>query len=137
MQSSARSIPESDRQIALGPYVKAQKNDDRDAEAIAQAATRPTMRFAELKSDEQLDMQTLHRARDRLVGERTALTNQLRAILLERGIVIAQGRSTSNGRSMRCGPKRTAYLQLAAPHAGRRHYGKYGGPSIGVSPPSI
>jgi transposase len=54
------------------PYVKAQKNDDRDAEAIAEAATRPTMRFVNLKSTEQLDMQTLHRARDRLVGERTA-----------------------------------------------------------------
>ena len=76
------------------PYVKAQKNDDRDAEAIAEAATRPTMRFVELKSEEQLDMQTLHRARDRLVGERTALINQLRAILLERGIIVAQGRRT-------------------------------------------
>src|SRR4249919_581112 len=74
------------------PYVKAQKNDDRDAEAIAEAATRPTMRFVALKSEEQLDMQTLHRARDRLVGERTALINQLRAILLERGIVVPQGR---------------------------------------------
>jgi len=74
------------------PYVKAQKNDDRDAEAIAEAATRPTMRFVELKSEKQLDMQTLHRARDRLVGERTALVNQLRAILFERGVVIAQGR---------------------------------------------
>jgi transposase len=74
------------------PYVKAQKNDDRDAEAIAEAATRPTMRFVELKSEEQLDMQTLHRARDRLVGERTALINQLRAILLERGITVPQGR---------------------------------------------
>jgi transposase len=74
------------------PYVKAQKNDDRDAEAIAEAATRPTMRFVELKSQEQLDMQTLHRARDRLVGERTALINQVRAILLERGIVVPQGR---------------------------------------------
>jgi transposase len=50
------------------PYVKSQKNDDRDAEAIAEAATRPTMRFIELKSEAQLDMQTLHRARDRLVG---------------------------------------------------------------------
>jgi transposase len=50
------------------------------------------MRFVELKSEEQLDMQTLHRARDRLVGERTALINQLRAILLERGITVAQGR---------------------------------------------
>src|SRR3712207_4966283 len=74
------------------PYVKAQKNDDRDAEAIAEAATRPTMRFVELKSEEQLDMQSLHRARDRLVGERTALINQLRAFLLERGIVVPQGR---------------------------------------------
>jgi transposase len=74
------------------PYVKAQKNDDRDAEAIAEAATRPTMRFVELKSEEQLDMQSLHRARDRLVGERTALINQLRAILLERGSTVPQGR---------------------------------------------
>jgi transposase len=74
------------------PYVKAQKNDDRDAEAIAEAATRPTMRFVALKSEDQLDMQTLHRARDRLVGERTALINQLRAILLERGITVPKGR---------------------------------------------
>src|SRR3954452_23062002 len=71
------------------PYVKAQKNDERDAEAIAEAATRPTMRFVESKSEEQLDLQTLHRSRSRLVSERTALINQLRAILLERGIVIA------------------------------------------------
>jgi len=75
------------------PYVKAQKNDDRDAEAIAEAATRPTMRFVELKSEPQLDMQSLHRVRDRLVGARTALINQLRAILLERGIIVPQGRS--------------------------------------------
>ncbi len=74
------------------PYVKAQKNDDRDAEAIAEAATRPTMRFVELKSEERLDLQTLHRVRDRLVGQRTALINQLRAVLLERGIVAPQGR---------------------------------------------
>jgi transposase len=74
------------------PYVKAQKNDDRDAEAIAEAATRPTMRFVELKSAEQLDMQSLHRVRDRLVGERTALINQLRAVLMERGITVPQGR---------------------------------------------
>jgi transposase len=74
------------------PYVKAQKNDDRDAEGIAEAATRPTMRFVELKSQDQLDIQTLHRARERLVGERTALMNQTRAILLERGIVVAKGK---------------------------------------------
>ena len=53
------------------PYVKAQKNDDRDAEAIAEAATRPTMRFVALKSEAQLDVQTLHRVRDQFVDERT------------------------------------------------------------------
>jgi transposase len=74
------------------PYVKAQKNDDRDAEAIAEAATRPTMRFVALKTEGQLDLQVLHRVRDRLVGQRTALTNQMRSILLERGIVVPQGR---------------------------------------------
>ena len=68
------------------PYVKAQKNDDRDAEAIAEAASRPTMRFVDLKSEEQLDLQTLHRVRSRLVAERTSLINQARAILLERGL---------------------------------------------------
>ena len=92
------------------PYVKAQKNDDRDAEGIAEATTRPTMRFVELKSPDQLDMQTLHRARDRLVGERTALINQLRAILLERGLVAPQGKrkleqflSRADGRAGRSG----------------------------------
>lgn len=74
------------------PYVKAQKNDDHDAEAIAEAATRPTMRFVELKDEAQLDMQSLHRARDRLVGDRTALINQLRGTLLERGIIVPKGR---------------------------------------------
>jgi transposase len=72
--------------------VKAQKNDDRDAEAIAEAATRPTMRFVALKTEEQLDVQVLHRVRERLVGQRTSLTNQIRSILLERGIVVPQGR---------------------------------------------
>jgi transposase len=93
-----RSLREAGHEVRLmppeyvRPYVKAQKNDDRDAEAIAEAATRPTMRFVELKSEAQLDMQSLHRARDRLVSERTALINQLRAILLERGITVPQGR---------------------------------------------
>lgn len=74
------------------PYVKAQKNDERDAEAIAEAATRPTMRFVPVKSERQSDVQALHRARSRLVAERTALINHLRALLLERGIVVAKGR---------------------------------------------
>lgn len=75
------------------PYVKAQKNDDRDAEGIAEAASRPTMRFVELKSQAQLDIQTLHRVRSRLVAERTSLINQLRAVLLERGIIFPVGRT--------------------------------------------
>lgn len=74
------------------PYVKANKNDDRDAEAIAEAATRPTMRFVPVKSEAQSDIQALHRARSRLVAERTALINHLRALLLERGVIVAQGR---------------------------------------------
>jgi transposase len=74
------------------PYVKAQKTDDRDAEAIAEASTRPTMRFVSLKSEAQLDLQILHRVRERLVDARTALINQLRAVLLERGIILPKGR---------------------------------------------
>lgn len=61
-------------------------------QAIAEAATRPTMRFEPIKSDVQSEIQALHRARSRLVAERTALLNHLRALLLERGIVVAQGR---------------------------------------------
>src|SRR5215470_18552622 len=76
------------------PYVKSQKTDDRDAEAIAEAATRPTMRFVTQKSEAQLDLQTLHRVRERLVMARTALINQLRAILLERGLTFPKGRKT-------------------------------------------
>src|SRR5215203_1685831 len=76
------------------PYVKAQKNDERDAEAIAEAASRPTMRYVELKSEEQLDLQTLHRVRSRLVAARKTLLNQLRAILLERGHTFPTGRRT-------------------------------------------
>ncbi len=58
------------------PYVKAQKNDERDAEAIAEAATRPTMRYVEIKSEAQLEVQSLHRVRGRLVAERTALIRE-------------------------------------------------------------
>src|SRR3989442_3405221 len=74
------------------PNVKAQKNDERDAEAIAEAATRPTMRYVEIKSEAQLEVQSLHRVRGRLVAERTALINQLLALMLERGITVPQGR---------------------------------------------
>ena len=77
----------------VAPYVKAQKTDDRDAEAIAEAATRPTMRLVTLKSEAQLDLQVLHRARQRLVAERTRLTNQLRAVLLERRVILPKRRA--------------------------------------------
>jgi transposase len=86
------------------PYVKAQKNDDRDAEGIAEAASRPTMRFVELETQEQLDIQTLHRVRPRLVAERTNLINQLRAILLERGTIFPAGRRKLELALMPCWP---------------------------------
>lgn len=74
------------------PFVKGHKNDFRDAEAIAEAVQRPTMRFVAIKSVEQLDLQALHRIRDRLVSQRTGVINQIRAFLLERGIAVRQGR---------------------------------------------
>jgi len=74
------------------PFVKSNKNDYKDAEAIAEAVQRPTMRFVPLKTQDQLDLQALHRVRDRLVSRRTAVINQIRAFLLERGITFRRGR---------------------------------------------
>jgi len=73
------------------PYSKGQKNDFRDAEAITEAVQRPTMKFVAAKTAEQLDLQALHRVRERLVGQRTGIINQIRAFLLERGIAVRQG----------------------------------------------
>jgi transposase len=73
------------------PYSKGQKNDSRDAEAIAEAVQRPTMKFVATKTAEQLDLQALHRVRERLVGQRTGIINQIRAFLLERGVAVRQG----------------------------------------------
>jgi transposase len=73
------------------PYVKGNKNDSRDAEAICEAVSRPHMRFVPLKTVESQDIQAIHRMRSRLVKERTALSNQIRGLLAERGIVFAQG----------------------------------------------
>lgn len=73
------------------PYVKSNKNDFNDAEAICEAVTRPNMRFVAIKSVEQQDIQMLHRIRSRLIQERTALINQMRGLLLEYGAVIPQG----------------------------------------------
>jgi transposase len=74
------------------PYVKTNKNDYIDAEAIAEAVTRPTMRFVPIKTDDQLDLQSLHRIRERWVKGRTAVINQIRGLLLERGITMRKGR---------------------------------------------
>src|SRR4029077_18593863 len=73
------------------PYSKGQKNDYRDAEAIAEAVQRPTMKFVATKTADQPDLQALHRVRERFVGQRTGIINQIRAFLLERGIAVRQG----------------------------------------------
>lgn len=81
------------RQIApqhVKPFVKSQKNDYNDTEAILEAGSRPTMRFVSTKTIGQQELQSLHRIRSRRIAQRTALINQIRGILLEHGIAIAQ-----------------------------------------------
>ena len=73
------------------PYVKSNKNDANDAEAICEAVTRPSMRFVAIKTVEQQDIQALHRIRSGFVQQRTALVNQIRGLLYEYGITIPQG----------------------------------------------
>jgi transposase len=73
------------------PYVKSNKNDRRDAEAIAEAVTRPSRRFVPVKEVAQQDIQALHRVRERLVTARTALVNEMRGLLAEYGLVWPQG----------------------------------------------
>src|SRR6202162_486225 len=72
------------------PFVKSNKNDFVDAEAIAEAVERKNMRFVPIKTDDQLDLQAIHRVRDRLIARRTSVINQLRAFLLERGMTFAK-----------------------------------------------
>lgn len=76
------------------PFVKSNKNDFLDAEAIAEAVDRENMRFVPIKTDDQLDLQALHRVRERLVSRRTSVINQVRAFLLERGITFRKGPAT-------------------------------------------
>ena len=73
------------------PYVKSNKNDLNDADGMAEAVTRPTMRLVPIKAIEQQDIQALHRVRERLVGARTALVNEVHGLLSEYGIVIPKG----------------------------------------------
>lgn len=93
-----RALREQGHQVRLmpaqyvKPYVKTNKSDFIDAEAIAEAVARPTMRFVPIKTDDQLDMQSLHRVRERWVMRRTAVVNQIRGLLLERGITLRKGR---------------------------------------------
>jgi transposase len=93
-----RSLREQGHEVRLipaqyvKPFVKTNKNDYIDAEAIAEAVGRPTMRFVPIKNDDQLDLQSLHRIRERWVMRRTAVVNQIRSLLLERGITLRKGR---------------------------------------------
>ena len=77
--------------IYVKPFVKGQKNDYNDAEAIAEAALRPNLKFVTEKTQDQLDLQALHRVRSRLVSRRTATINQIRAFLIEQGITVRTG----------------------------------------------
>lgn len=77
--------------IYVTPFNKGQKNDYNDAEAFAEAAMRPNLRTVTEKSQEQLDLQALHRVRARLVSRRTATINQIRAFLIEQGIAVFSG----------------------------------------------
>src|SRR6478736_8286049 len=78
--------------IYVKPFVKGQKNDYNDAEAIAEAALRPNLRLVREKTQDQLDLQALHRVRSRLVSRRTATINQIRAFLIEQGMRSGLGR---------------------------------------------
>ena len=73
------------------PFLKGHKNDYRDTEAIAEAVQRPTMSFVAIKTPDQMDLPALHRVRSRLVSQRTGVTNQIRGLLLERGITVRHG----------------------------------------------
>jgi transposase len=94
----ARALREQGHQVRLmpaqyvKPYVQTNKSDYIDAEAIAEAVQRPRMRFVPIKTEEQLDLQALHRVRERWVMRRTAVVNQIRSLLLERGLTLAKGR---------------------------------------------
>src|ERR1700681_3848597 len=77
--------------IYVKPFMKGQKNDYNDAEAIAEAALRPNLRFVQEKTQDQLDLQACHRVRARLVSRRTATINQIRAFLIEQGIAVRAG----------------------------------------------
>src|SRR5262245_16183698 len=88
-----RSATRSSRCRRLMPsrFDKGHKNNFRDAHAVAEAVQRPSTRCVPIKTDDQLDLQALHRVRSRLIGDRTAIINQLRGFLLEHGLPVRQG----------------------------------------------
>jgi len=102
-----RVLREQGHEVRLIPgqfvraFVKSNKNDYRDAEAIAEAVERENMRFVPIKTEDQLDVQALHRVRERLVSRRTSVINQIRAFLLERGISLRRDRPACVGRCRR------------------------------------
>ena len=108
-RSAVGSHPSDEDEIQR-VYSKGQKNDFRDAEAIAEAVQRPTMKFVATKTADQLDLQALHRVRERLVSQRTGIINQIRALLLERVLLFGKDcascvpscRASSPDRLTRC-----------------------------------
>ena len=99
----------------VAPFVKTNKNDRNDAEAIVEAASRPAMRFVTIKSVEQQDIQAAHRARELLVRQRTALINQVRGLLGERGLTLPQSaqafKRTVPGILQTCAEELTRFTQ--------------------------
>ncbi|WP_419595268.1 IS110 family transposase, partial [Thiolapillus sp.] len=93
----ARELQKPGHQVKLippqyvKPYLRGNKNDYNDALAIAEAVTRPEMRFSAINTQEQQDIQALHRLRERRIQERTALCNQVRGLLAEYGLIIKVG----------------------------------------------
>jgi len=108
------------------PYVKTNKNDYIDAEAIAEAVGRPRMRFVPIKSDDQLNLQSVHRVRERWVTRRTGVINQIRGLLLERGVTVRKGAAlrrscaTRNTQSCRSQLVRSTAAASDAAEAGAR-----------------
>jgi transposase len=126
----ARALREQGHDVRLmpaqyvKPYVKTNKSDYIDAEAIAEAVQRPTMRFVPIKTEEQLDLQAVHRVRERWVSRRTALVNQIRGLLLDRGLPLPKGRShvdesaPRTSKTGRCAPLGAIPCALMATEAG-------------------
>jgi transposase len=115
--------------IYVKPFVKGQKNDYNDAEAIAEASLRPNLRTVREKTQDQLDLQACHRVRSRLVSRRTATINQIRAFLIEQGIAVRTGSRSlrnslmailKNRQDSRWRSCRSAHRAQSSPHKGRR-----------------